>query len=216
MTATARSVEGTAAPAESGTISVRDVTLQGGVVLVFDSSMQHAHLVERGLRTGDAAEAGVSRIESETLQLSVGPDAARVTVPAALTLASESRTEGRVQTLHLSGARGELLLNPDPNSGANSLRTGVLVGPIHFALTRDEDGEATKVEGTADRLELDLVSTERTIRMTGNVRITGEGAQYSGETRAASVVVTVDETLRPIRYVFQGAPTETRIRQGGR
>lgn len=203
---------------------VRSLDVRSDVVAVLDSQVRYQTQQEHANRFGTPApttptSTDVATIRAERMTYSGTAVSGSFTIPSAFTL--EAASNGKQgsgtfrQTLTASGSGTTLVVNPD-SRGAIPIESGSITGPVKVDIDRKEI-EAGKPEtqtlmnGVADRVDLDL-KTARTITLTGNVRIHGESGVYVGTSEGDTVVITLDESLKPVRIKITGAPLKSTLR----
>jgi lipopolysaccharide export system protein LptA len=114
-----------------------------------------------------------------------------------------------------TGSKATINLDPAALSTI-PIQTGTISGPVQVQIDRTETAtgkapERTLLNGEADQVELDL-KPQRTITLTGNVKVRGESGLYLGTSEGDTVVIFLDESLKPIRVRVTGSPTKSTLR----
>lgn len=200
--------------------------------LVLDSTALYEAQVEQAKRLGQPAPAtpeskDKSTLKTQALTYSGDPLNGTLTLPNEFNI--ESNASGKVkevtftQTTTASGKSGSFTLDPKAKGKVNPIRRGSIAGPVVITINRTEkspdkpEPELIKISCSADRVELDLVEA-RTITLTGNVKLDGENGLYSGSSVGMVAVITLDESLKPIKIRITGEPVDSRFKKkdGGR
>jgi hypothetical protein len=224
------SIAGTVAPGPSPgePAFIRDLAIDGGAKLRLDSDLRYQGLVETSKRLGTPVPGVPPTKDVAILQAPrfayVGTSASgTVTIPDPFTM--EANSAGKAgegtftQSITATGTKGTLQIVPQ-DSDQLPIRTGEISGPVQVDVVREEAHpgkpapEVTRINGVADGITFDL-REQRTITLRGNVRIRGESGLYLGTSEGDMVVITLDETLKPIRIRVTGDPTKSTLREKG-
>ncbi len=136
--------------------------------------------------------------------------------------------EGAMQQFALNGRSATIAALPRGTKGpAGSIGHADMAGPVTFSMrssrTVPDPQNPSKpivrsqiVEGRADRAIFD--SEKKTVRLVGNVSISGDDPVVLGEVTATSAVLTLDDRGRPMKLELEGDPGRTTLkskRSGG-
>jgi hypothetical protein len=211
---------------------VRALDVQSQVVAILDSQSRYETQLEHSNRFGTPApkppsSKDVATIRADRMTFAGTAASGNFAIPSAFTIESvSSGKQGEAsfsQTLTASGSGAAFVVNPNPG-GAIPIESGSISGPVKVEISRKETAPGkpesqTLMDGIADRVELNLKS-ERTITLIGNVRIHGESGAYVGTSEGDTVVITLDESLKPVRIKITGSPLKSTLRDrssgGGR
>lgn len=108
-----------------------------------------------------------------------------------------------------------LPLGQAPAPGQLLVKTADVAGPSTIELTtRQADGTSTRIHATADRVVFN--DSDRTIKLMGNVTITGNDPALIGDVKGiTSATITLSPDRKPKGISMQGNPATTTIRGGG-
>ena len=227
LTVTGPSIEGKLAPAASPQSAgfLRELIVSGGTTLTLDSQLRNASLTEHSKRFGTPLPANPSSRDMATVRTDrmayVGDSAkGTFTVPGSFTLEADSsgaRGETQFQQkLTANGSSATFELNPQANN-VIPIKKGTIAGPVTVDIDRTEtrpsapQPERTKIHGVADAVDLDLEGS-RTVTLRGNVKVQGESTIYQGTSEGDTVVIFLDESLKPIRIRISGEPAKSTLR----
>jgi len=216
---------GTISSATEGSRSfVRTLDVQSDVVATLDSQVRYQTQLEHSNRFGTPAPKAAlgtdsANIRADRMLYSGTATTGRFTIPSTFSLEAVSNgKQGEAsfsQTLTASGSAAEFAVNPNPEQSI-PIESGTISGPVKVEINRKESQPGkpesqTVMNGVADRVELDL-KTNRTVTLIGNVRIHGESGVYVGTSEGDTVVITLDESLKPVRIKITGAPLKSTLR----
>lgn len=186
---------------------------------------------------------GTSRLTTDRLTYAGNESEGTLTLPVAFSLVDKSEGVRQVdrqvngqttrvpetftQDTTMSGTRGTIIFDPRSTTPQEQrLRKGTIEGPIKMTLRRsalrqgDSDPTRTNLDATADRLEFDFTTNDRTATLTGNVVIDGDSEAVIGKVNAQRAILKLNENLEVTEVIVTGAPITTRFRErptgGGR
>jgi hypothetical protein len=226
MTLQGSKASGVVAPArsEKEPAFIKSLTVDGPAVLTLDSAMMYqAQRETAALFKTKAPDAPTStdtaKLTTDRFIYSGTGTKGVFTIPDPFQI--EARSEGQTpslqyqQSMTATGSKATINLDPAALSTI-PIQTGTISGPVKVQIDRTETAtgkapERTLLNGEADQVELDLKS-QRTITLTGNVKVRGESGLYLGTSEGDTVVIFLDESLKPIRVRVTGSPTKSTLR----
>ncbi len=218
----------------------RQLDAKGDSVVTFDNKVQHAALVEHAkkFKLDPPAPLETSRVAIlKTHSFVYEGDQAKgvFTMPNAFTLEFRSEgtslveiKDGQSEETQKVRKRTESFATANGTSGTldllpleqrlRQIQGGHIKGrpKFHITLVETTEGQPTPqtsvLDAEADELQLSMTET-RTVKLIGNVVLTGTSNAYAGKTEADEAVITLDENMKPIYIRFTGAPINSRIRE---
>jgi lipopolysaccharide export system protein LptA len=169
----------------------------------------------------------IATIASAQFEYSGSATQGTLTLPQPFTM--ESKAVGKSgdksfdQTMTAEGSQATIQLDP-ASAGKVPFQTGKISGPVKLKILRSETAGTqpptlSELNGSADMVEFDL-TTSRTITLKGNVKVSGSSGLYQGTSEGDTVVVSLDENMKPIKIRITGDPTKSTLRErkpgGGR
>lgn len=219
----------------AGNFFITRAGLAGGVSIHRDTRLADEFAAEQAKAAGSPSpEANPNHssltLTTEALSYAGDADGGTVTMGAAFDLDSRSHraTSASVKgspnqrapltiddQLTLRGADGTVTFATDARD-VNALRTGHVSMPVvHLVRKAVQDGKALPdsiVDASADRMDLDFLSANRTLTLTGNVVVNGSAEVYAGTTKASKAIITFGPDGRITRIEMTGSPTETNVK----
>ncbi|HJP84240.1 MAG TPA: hypothetical protein VJ835_12130 [Fimbriimonadaceae bacterium] len=226
MTLQGSIASGVVAPArsEKEPAFIRSLNVDGPAVLTLDSALMYQAQRDNAARFGTKAPeepkgTDTAKLTTDRFVYSGTGSDGIFTIPNAFRI--EARSEGQTpslqyqQTMTATGSKATINLDPAAISTI-PIETGTISGPVKVHIDRTETAlgkpsEKTIMDGEADQVVLDLKS-ERAITLTGNVKVRGESGLYLGTSEGDTVVIFLDESLKPIRVRVTGSPTKSTLR----
>lgn len=222
---------------------LKSANLTGAARLEFDNVARHAFLADlaatRGVPAPPTPESNLQAvITSETMTYTGDFDLGTATIPGALHAASRAHGEERValktgqalrvydDSAEFRATSGTFEVATHPKEGALPFRKGSIMGPTTFSYRRQStlDGAPeppNQIDGTADRIDFDFTGENRTVTLTGNVRVEGritvlsggKHTPYEATTSGARAVITFGPKMEFRQIVMEGDPTDSTIKR---
>jgi lipopolysaccharide export system protein LptA len=121
------------------------------------------------------------------------------------------------RTTRMFGKQAVLSLD-EARKGRDQLRKATVAGPVRIELRQAAIANrgATKIDAKGDRLTYEASEAGAELRLTGNVKIVGDGDAFSGSGEASVLIVRFDATGEIHEVEMAGEPASTTLnRRGG-
>lgn len=212
----------------------------GNAQVILDSTVADAFLSQTTKKPSTATTQSRTQIDTRLFNYTGTATQGTLELPEATIL--QNRSQGRQQTkkkkegkeiqvwetfeqtLKLDGSKGQVMLNPAAKGKEMPLQKGFFDGPVTLTVHRvaTEDGSrvpsVSDLNGSCDRIEMDLTATPKTIRMLGHLKLTTSSTVADATFEADEVTFTLSDTLQVVGIsADKGKPTTTTIplKKGG-
>lgn len=122
-------------------------------------------------------------------------------------------------SIDVKGGAAQFKFVPSAPELADMNQVGDIEGPIQIQyrdpLAPSANVESAEIDASADHAHINLSGSNRTITLTGNVKLDGKGRGLMTNATGAELVMTLDADNRLTSIALNGKPSRAEITRGG-
>lgn len=203
----------------TGDYYVRTGELTGGASLTLDSALAYRYEVNRARDAGALAPPAPPQADNvifttDRLSYAGDQDQGVLTIPSSFTGTYDlTRTlPNRLSvTMQVIGSSGTFELGTHARREKIALRTGTVAGPVTVRYSQAAANGAVELLANGDRMTMRFIGDDRSIRLAGNVKITGSGQGYKGDASGSEAVLILGKDNELKEFRMTGSPTRTNV-----